>query len=292
MGMQWSSLSASERVVLRGIGGEQGIFIRPSMVRAMGGDGSATILLQQLLWWSQSDMAEERDGWFFITSQRLQKETGLSYDVQLRVRTKLEKLEVLETKRIGVPAKNYYRINLSKVIELLEEDEKRSENKILAKPSASNGHRQDQEDGNAKNYIVNNRVNNKENTILAPTDAKPNILGDKFENFVQWVMKVYPVNGVGISVTEGQARKAAMKIGGYLRTSRQEFIDRKHQELQTFITGMKNLKDATDDPSFDHKYVPSFANFSGIGIMYGKEPGYIAWSTRKKPEAPKRSLVV
>lgn len=286
---QWSKLTGTEKAILSGFGGEQGIFVRPSTVRALSGDGNAALLLHQLIFWSQSDMAEERDGWFFLTTQRLQKETGLSYEVQLRVRQKLVNLGVLEQERRGVPAKNYYRVNLGRIAELLIE----SENKKLASTSSRTRDSRDLDKGKAQNYIVNPLVKDKvNNNSVAPKSAKINVLGDKVEEFVAWAVKTYPVNAHGIGATEGQARKAIEKIGGYAPNASPETIARHNDAVKKFITGIKNLRAATQQPSFDPKFVPGFANFSGLGIQYGKEPAYIAWAARKAPEDQKPKLIV
>ncbi len=286
---QWSKLDVRDAAVIRGAGGEQGIFVRPSIVRALGGDGNAAILLQQLLFWSQSDMAEERDGWFFVTAQRLQKDTGLSYDVQERVRKKLVNLGVMEQERRGVPAKNYYRMNLDALAELLVSIE--IKNREI--PSSRKGESPDLDKVNDQNIVkdrVNDRVN-KNTPSAAPKSASLNILGDKVDAFVAWVVSTYPVNMHGIGATEGQARKIAERIGGYKVNSTEEYISRKRKELQTFITGIKNLKEATDSPEFDRKFVPGFANFAGLGVLYGKEPGYVAWANRRVPEKREKLVV-
>jgi hypothetical protein len=235
-------------------------------------------------------MAEERDGWFFVTTQRLMKETGLSYDVQARIRTKLVSLNVLEQERRGVPAKNYYRVNLTGVVQLLIDDE----NKIMANTVSRKGDSPDLDKGNAKNYIVKDRVKDGVNTnsSAAPKSATFNVLGEKMDSFVAWVVGTYPVNANGIGATEGMARKAAEKIGGYKATNTPEFISRKRKDMETFIKGVKNLAQAANDPSFDRKFVPGFANFAGIGVLYGKEAGHIAWAARRMPEPEKPKLVV
>lgn len=290
MAYQWNELTKPQRVILRGFGGEQGIFVRPSVVRSLGGDGNAAILLHHLIFWSQSDMAEERDGWFFVTTQRLMKETGLSYDVQARVRTKLVALGVLEQERRGVPAKNYYRVNLTALVDLLEEDE----NKIMAITSSRKGDSPDLDTGNAKNYIVKDRVKDsvKLSNSAAPKNATNNVLGEKLESFVAWVVGTYPTNANGIGATEGMARKAAERIGGYQDKNKPDFIARKRKDMEMFILGMKNLAAAANEPSFDRKFVPGFANFAGIGVMYGKEAGFIAWAARKAPAPQRERLVV
>lgn len=286
---QWSKLDVRDAAIIRGASDGQGIFIRPAVVKALGGDGNAAILLHQLLFWSQSEMAEERDGWFFVTSQRLNKDTGLSYDVQERIRRKLVNLGILEQERRGVPAKNYYRLNLEAVSELLVSIE--IKNREI--PSSRKGESPDLDKENHP-IIVKERVNdrvNKNTLSAAPKSASLNILGDKIDSFVAWVVGTYPVNIHGIGATDGQARKVAERIGGYKSNSTEEYISRKRKELQVFITGIKNLKEATDSPEFDRKFVPGFANFAGLGVLYGKEPGYVAWASRKVPEK-KQKLVV
>lgn len=76
----------------------------------------AAILLSQFLYWSRNQTSIDRGGWFYKTSDELYDETGLTDKEQSGARSLLADLDILETQRRGVPAKNWYRINPKKVL--------------------------------------------------------------------------------------------------------------------------------------------------------------------------------
>jgi hypothetical protein len=77
------------------------------------GDASACILYCQLLHWTRrgEDM-EHRDGWVLKTAQEWYHETGLSWKAQRRAREILFRLDLLEERKLYMPARLEYRINL------------------------------------------------------------------------------------------------------------------------------------------------------------------------------------
>jgi len=104
---------------------EKVIAYRPDLARAFGNTGRAdlatAIYLQQLCYWS--DKGSRVDGFIYKTKDELQAETALSHKQQDRCREKLEKLGLLETKRIkanGVPML-HYRVNVKKANEFIEQ---------------------------------------------------------------------------------------------------------------------------------------------------------------------------
>lgn len=70
----------------------------------------------------QSDKTDREDGFIYKTKDEIQRETLLTLHQQDRVRSKLEKLGVLETKLIKVldTPTLHYRLNVAKINELLE----------------------------------------------------------------------------------------------------------------------------------------------------------------------------
>jgi len=59
------------------------------------------------------------DGWFFNTEANIQKDTTLTPYQQRKCLKTLKTLGVLEVKRMGIPAKQYFKINEALVIKLL-----------------------------------------------------------------------------------------------------------------------------------------------------------------------------
>ena len=59
------------------------------------------------------------DGWFFNTESNIQADTTLTPYQQRKALKTLKKYEIIETKRKGVPAKQYFKINEEQVVKFL-----------------------------------------------------------------------------------------------------------------------------------------------------------------------------
>ena len=78
----------------------------------------AGIYLRQLVFWSDKGM--DPNGWIYKSEEEWEAETGLSRDGQRKARKALDKFEVLESERRGLPCRLWYRVNFEKLAELLE----------------------------------------------------------------------------------------------------------------------------------------------------------------------------
>jgi hypothetical protein len=85
----------------------------------LGGSIEAGLFLSQACYWT-STLPPERDGWFFKTQAEWQKETLLSRHQQEKARAAWAGLGVVHEKRQGVPAKLWFRIDLERLMELLD----------------------------------------------------------------------------------------------------------------------------------------------------------------------------
>lgn len=70
------------------------------------------------------DLPLESDGWFAKSQDGWESEIGLSRFEQEGARKILRQLELLEEKRIGMPAKMVYRVNAQKLMRLLGQQAK------------------------------------------------------------------------------------------------------------------------------------------------------------------------
>lgn len=82
------------------------------MIKAVGTD--AAIILGELC--SEYNYWEQRDElingkWFYSTRENIEENTGLSEHKQRIAISKLLKLELIETKKMGIPCKTYYKLN-------------------------------------------------------------------------------------------------------------------------------------------------------------------------------------
>ena len=72
------------------------------------------------------------DGWFFNTEANIERDTTLTSYQQRKVLKTLKKYEIIETKRKGIPAKQYFKINEVNLLNILscEETEGLVDNKL------------------------------------------------------------------------------------------------------------------------------------------------------------------
>jgi hypothetical protein len=72
------------------------------------------------------------DGWFFNTEANIERDTTLTSYQQRKVLKTLKKYQIIETKRKGIPAKQYFKINEANLLNILscEETEQLVVNKL------------------------------------------------------------------------------------------------------------------------------------------------------------------
>jgi len=82
----------------------------------------AALLLSQTIYWTRHGRdIEQRDGWFYKTSEQWEMETGLSAKEQCTARLVLRELTILSERRIGLPAKLHFRLAVDRLGALLAE---------------------------------------------------------------------------------------------------------------------------------------------------------------------------
>jgi transcriptional regulator of NAD metabolism len=85
------------------------------------GDHTAGLMLSQIFYWTKILDATEpdRDGWFYKTRQEWHTELLLSRKEQETARKKLRNLGLLEELKAGIPARLFYKLNKSILLEML-----------------------------------------------------------------------------------------------------------------------------------------------------------------------------
>lgn len=291
MTYKWTDLNPHQIVAMKGLGGDKGVFVRLDVLRALGGDCSAAVLYSQYVYWSQSEQALANDGWFYLTTNKVTQEIGMSADVQKRVRQKLVELGLIEFQRRGMPGKNFYRINFIAALDLIAKENYQ----LVDLPPTSEGESHQQVSGFAT-HIVNKGVNSKRDKISTASRRyagkdKVSVLGAKFDDFLAWLVATYPLSSNGLPVTEHQARRIAKKLGDVAHDASDEDKAAARAAIQKFILAVKNIRREVDAGRYETKFVPKFDNFAGLGISYGREPAYHAWAA-KVEEAPKQQKLV
>ena len=85
------------------------------------GGALAGLMLSQMWWLANADQVERNDGWFKKTQQELTEETGLTRWEQETAREQLIACGLLTQKIAGLPAKTYYKLNMEKVLEAIND---------------------------------------------------------------------------------------------------------------------------------------------------------------------------
>lgn len=84
----------------------------------IGGGATAGLMLSQAWYWTP----KAADGWFYKSLEEWEEETGLTRTEQETARKRLAERGLLETKRAGMPARLYFRVNVERVLSLIAEN--------------------------------------------------------------------------------------------------------------------------------------------------------------------------
>ena len=90
----------------------------PKLAKALGGVNAA-LFTCLFAYWSGS---ESKKGWIYKTKNEIEEETGLSVGEQRTATKRLQELDVLKIKRIGIPAVNYYFFDWEKISVLIKKN--------------------------------------------------------------------------------------------------------------------------------------------------------------------------
>jgi len=90
------------------------------------------------------------DGWFFNTEANIEADTTLNQYHQRKCLKTLRQFKIIETKRMGIPAKQYFKINEEQVLQIL--------NNLLDKNYTTINKN--------KEIIINNNISNRRNDFV------------------------------------------------------------------------------------------------------------------------------
>ena len=80
----------------------------------------------------------EMGGWFFNTAKNIQDDTTLTSHQQRKAVKNLKSLGIIETKLIGIPAKQHFKINENKLLSYLTTSYSKSEQQVVKKTQTIN----------------------------------------------------------------------------------------------------------------------------------------------------------
>jgi hypothetical protein len=90
------------------------------------------------------------DGWFFNTEANIEADTTLNPYHQRKCIKRLKEFKIIETKRMGIPAKQYFKINEEQVMQIL--------NNLIVKDCTTINKN--------KEIIINNNISNRRNDFV------------------------------------------------------------------------------------------------------------------------------
>ena len=114
---KFDNLSSLEQEAVQASSKQRGVFVPAALVERLKGDIGAAAILAQFFWWACE--TSDPEGWFYKTGAKLKKEIGMGRGAQDRALKRLMFWQLLEKDVRGVPAKRYFRINLTRYLGLI-----------------------------------------------------------------------------------------------------------------------------------------------------------------------------
>lgn len=174
-----------------------------------------------------SDVLADNEGWFYQTIEKIGELTGLGRHKQDKIIKELIDLKILEQKNKGVPCKRYFKVNYQMIENLVFQNQQSSlsfSDKLDCQKktnySAENSQTSLSENGNNKEYIINNL--NKE-----LNHKKHNKSCDDCSDDLKAIKKWFKENKIDFSKKHENKIIELLKVNslGYLLKLFQEQID-------------------------------------------------------------------
>lgn len=96
------------------------------LIKAVGLEASVVIgeLCSEYTYWKERNQLSDGE-WFFSTRENIEDNTGLSEYQQRKAINLLLKLQLIETKKMGMPYKTYYRLNEKNILNCYNQTQKK-----------------------------------------------------------------------------------------------------------------------------------------------------------------------
>lgn len=158
------------------------IIINKKLAKKLGIESAILIgeLCAEYMYYSNTDKLDE-DGGFYSTRENIEANTTLNSYTQRKVMNELQEANIIQIKRKGIPAKNFYYINSEELEKVLTDNDDHdtkdfTENcyEDTEKTSSVNFTHQGPSPVNINNNNIKNNKNNKSNTITRKSTTKNN----------------------------------------------------------------------------------------------------------------------
>jgi len=107
------------------------IAFNPDLARSLGSAKAGLLLSQLLFWWEKG----RNPNWIYKTIDEMEEETTLSRCEQDNAIKICKNYGLLETKLEGIPAKRHFKLNIQKIIKLLESSLQVNDEQDCKKPA-------------------------------------------------------------------------------------------------------------------------------------------------------------
>lgn len=178
------------------------------------------------------------DGMFYETVERIEENTTLTKYQQAKAVNVLAERGMLETKKIGIPAKRYFKINENEVLNLLDHKKSKNFTTVSEKTSPQEGKKLD-----CNNNRDIEKRNNKRNIFVPPTlqevidyciERRNNVDPEKFVSY-------YESNGWMVGRNKMKDWRAAVRTWERNQNSKKSgYANKKAEELDGFYDMVAN----------------------------------------------------
>jgi len=152
--------------------------INKSLAKILGFDTALWIadVFSKFEYFADKDALDE-EGFFFNTQKNIKEDTGLSEDKQTIIIKNLVEKGILEVKKKGLPARNYYKFDILRLSEIIGEEQLEIDNQ----PPQNQGNQSSQNTGTSKGAspgLINKNKGNKNKEIISFSKEKDNTMSD------------------------------------------------------------------------------------------------------------------
>lgn len=206
-------------------------------------------LCSEYSYWESINQLEENE-YFYSTRGNIQKNTGINSHFQRIAIKNLEDKKIISIKKMGIPCKNYYKINEDKIIEYLKKAKlsvvHEMNNKNYTKNISSQSLDVKQDINNVD--IKNNNINNKEEHTHDQLPIEEKI---KYAEKVTMTFEEYQdlINVYGEQMTT----ELINQLNLYKKANNKDYDNDYSAILRWVVDRVKEMKSKSNKPSGNYK---------------------------------------
>ena len=171
------------------------------LIKAVGINAAILIgeLCSEYNYWEQKNELKYGE-WFYSTRENIEEQTGLSEDQQRRAINKLIKMGLIETKRMDIPCKTYYKLNEANILDCYKNTQQKllekSKNPVVEKPDIKTSENDTTKDEITQQQDIENLdTNNNKNNNKNKNNENHTHESEKEEEKIEFAQKVFMTEG-------------------------------------------------------------------------------------------------